>query len=153
VREVLESAAQERSVAASLFNQTWALLDSSARTADEDDRMIHLAHASRLHWDNVGGDQERAIGEWQCSRVYAVVGRAEPSLFHARRAIDYADRVGVEPWVRASAREALARAQVAAGEPDAARAARDDAVALLADVDDPEDRDVVAADLATLNLR
>jgi hypothetical protein len=31
--------------------------------------MILRAHASRFHWDNVGDDQNRAIGEWQCSRV------------------------------------------------------------------------------------
>jgi hypothetical protein len=31
--------------------------------------MVHTAHAPRFHWDNVGDDQNRAIGEWQVSRV------------------------------------------------------------------------------------
>jgi hypothetical protein len=44
--------------------------------------MVHMAHASRFHWDNVGDDQNRAIGEWQVARVYAVLGRAESALFH-----------------------------------------------------------------------
>jgi hypothetical protein len=40
-----------------LFNDTWALLQKESWTTEEDDRMIHMAHASRFHWDNVGDDQ------------------------------------------------------------------------------------------------
>jgi hypothetical protein len=76
--------AGERAVAARLFNDTWALLEKESRTAEEDDRMVHMAHASRFHWDNAGDDQHRAVGEGQVARVYAVLRRGEPALFHAR---------------------------------------------------------------------
>ena len=142
----------ERALAVSLYNQTWSLLDRTDRTDEESDRMIHLAHASRLHWDAVGTDENRAGGEWQCSRVYAVLGRAEPALHHARRCIAYADREGVAAWMRASAREALARALVLAGDTDGAVEARDLAWPLLEQEDDEEDREIVAADLAALDL-
>jgi hypothetical protein len=112
--------------------------------------MVHMAHASRFLWDDVGTDQNRAIGEWQCSRVYSALGRGEPALFHARRCVEYAARPGVDDWLPASAHEALARAQAVAGDLDAARDARDRAMTLLESVADPEDRAVVQGDLDSL---
>ena len=79
-------AEQRRQLAADLFNLVWELLERPGRSADEDDRMVHAAHASRYHWGEVGGPEQRAIGEWQCARVYSVLGRAEPALHHARGA-------------------------------------------------------------------
>ena len=81
--------ATRRKLAADLFNHTWTLLEKPDRTAAEDDEMIHSAHASRYHWGEVGvGEQVNlARGEWQCSRVYAVLGRAEPALWHASRCV------------------------------------------------------------------
>ena len=68
-----------------LFNLVWELLERPGRSAEEDDRMVHAAHASRYHWGQVGQPTQFAIGEWQCARVYSVLGRAEPALHHARR--------------------------------------------------------------------
>ena len=71
-----------------LFNHAWSLLDLPERTPAEDFDLIHCAHASRWHWGRAGGPQEWAIGEWQCSRTYAVLGRPEPALVHAQRCLD-----------------------------------------------------------------
>jgi DNA-binding transcriptional MerR regulator len=145
-------ATDERALASKLFNETWALLEKESRTPDEDVRMVHIAHASRFHWDNVGDDQNRAIGEWQCSRVYATLGRPEPALFHAHRCLEYSGRPGVDAWMMASALEGLARAQACAGDLDAARDARDRALGLAEAVSDPEDRKVVLDDIDTLPI-
>lgn len=144
----------ERSVAraraARLFNEVWTLLERPDRTARDDDRMIHAAHASRLDWDDAGTDQERAVGEWQVSRVYATLGHGSSALFHAGRAREYAASEGVEAWVRASAEEGLARAYAVNGQLDQAREARDRSRDLLAEVTDAEDREIVRADLDSL---
>ena len=71
-----------------LFNKTWSLLKKEMRTRDEDDEMLHCAHASAYHWLQVGTRANRARSEWQCSRVYAMLGRAEPALAHARRCLE-----------------------------------------------------------------
>jgi len=142
----------ERKLAARLFNDTWALLQMESRTPEEDDRMIHMAHASRFHWDNVGDDQNRAIGEWQVARVYSVLGHGESALFHARRSLDYASRPGHADWLLASAHEGLARAQAVAGDIESARGSRDTALALLSKIVDPEDRKVVADGIDTLPI-
>ena len=142
----------ERKLAARLFNDTWALLQKEGRTIEEDDRMIHMAHASRFHWDNVGDDQNRATGEWQVARVYSVLGRGEPALFHARRCLEYASRPGADDWLTASAYEGLARAQAISGDPEAARDSRDTALRLLERIADPQDRKVVEGDIDTLPI-
>jgi hypothetical protein len=142
----------ERKLAAQLFNDTWALLQKESRTTEEDDRMIHMAHAARFHWDNVGEDQQRAIGEWQVARVYAVLGRGEPARFHARRCLDYASRPGADDWVTASAYEGLARAQAVSGDLEAARDSRETALRLLEQIADPEDRKIVEGDIDTLPI-
>jgi hypothetical protein len=142
----------ERALASKLFNDTWTLLEKESRTPEEDERMIHMTHASRFHWDNVGDDQNRAIGEWQCARVYSTLGHTESALYHARRCLDYAERPGSEIWLRASAHEGLARAQAVAGDLDAARDSRDRALALIETVTDSEDRKIVLADIDTLPI-
>jgi len=143
----------QRQVAVELFNLTWALLDSAERTLDQDDRMLHAAHASRFHWGEAGEQLNLARGEWQCSRVYAVLGRAEPALYHARRCLELCEANGIGDFDRAFSWEALARAQVVAGDlPEATRSlarARELAEAIVEDVD----REIVVADLADLDVR
>jgi DNA-binding transcriptional MerR regulator len=142
----------ERQLAADLFNLVWTLLEKSGRTTEDDDRMVHAAHASRYHWGQVGGPEQLAIGEWQCARVYSVLGRAEPALHHARRCLEIAKADSVPDWLVASAHEGLARAYAVAGQRESALASRAAAEAALAKVTDAEDRQVVQDDLASLPL-
>jgi DNA-binding transcriptional MerR regulator len=142
----------QRALAKRLFNRVWELLETSQRTVDEDDEMVNAAHASRYHWSVVGGAKERAIGDWQISRVYASVGRGEPAVHHARRCHDITVAGGddLEPWLLGSAYEALARAYAVAGDRAVAREWRDKAVAQLEQVVDPDDREIVEQDIASL---
>jgi DNA-binding transcriptional MerR regulator len=143
---------EERRLAAELFNEVWELLERTGRTEADDDRMLHAAHASRHHWGRVGGPTQLAIGEWQCARVYSVLGRAEPALHHARRCAAIAAEHEVEDWLIASAHEALTRAYTVAGDRAAAAAERERAVAVCARITDPEEREVVESDLAGIPL-
>ena len=142
-----------RRVAADLFNHVWTLLEVEARTPEQDDEMVHAAHASRWHWAQTGDEKLRrrlAVGEWQCSRVYAVLGRAEPSLHHARRCLALVEQGGVEDWVVASAYEAMARASRVAGDRAAFEEWRGRARDAVAAIAEEEDREVIEGDLATL---
>jgi hypothetical protein len=144
------TSAQERQVAVDLFNQVWELLEMQGRTPDLDDRMVHCAHASRYHWGVVGEPLQLVVGEWQCSRVYAVLGRAEPSLHHARRSLEICDEAGIAGWPRASALEALARAHAVAGDLNAAALAAARARGEAAGIDDEDDLQVFERDMASL---
>jgi hypothetical protein len=140
-----------RRLAVELFNEVWTLLGRDDRSAADDDRMLHAAHASRYHWGEVGTLVNLARGEWQCSRVYAVLGRAEPALHHARRCLELAEAAtDAEDFDVPFAYEALARAHAVAG--DAAESQRWLARAREAAerIEDAEDRELVLADLDSI---
>ena len=142
--------AVERRIAADCFNATWTLLEKPRRTADDDMRMIHMAHASRHHWAAVGTAENLAIGEWQISRVYVALGRAEPALFHARECLRVCRKGRVGGFPLAYAYEALARASVLAGRrADAARYVRLGEAA-GGHIREKEDRNLFLKDLATV---
>lgn len=138
---------EHRRLGVDLFNEVWRLLESR----EDDDRMLHAAHASRFHWGEAPEckPENLARGEWQVSRVYTVLGRGEPAIWHAHRCLEHCEANGIGDWDLAYAYEALARAHAVAGNSEAgewkakARAAGD-AIA------DPEDREHFDEDYATL---
>jgi DNA-binding transcriptional MerR regulator len=142
----------ERMLGAQLFNETWRLMEREDRTPADDDRMIHTAHASRYHW----GQAPTAIpanyarGEWQISRVYAVLGRSEPALHHARRVLEICEDNKIGDWDLGFAYEALARAHAVAGDVQQARAYTDQALAAAEKIAEDEERELLLADLETI---
>ena len=145
--------AQHRAEGVALFNAVWEMLDAPDRTPAEDDQMVHAAHASRWHWSQageLGGDQQRAVGEWQCSRVYSTLGRGEPALHHARACLAICEETGLGDWVVAAAYEALARGSAVAGDEGEARSWLARAREATAAIADQEDREVIDSDLTAL---
>lgn len=138
----------ERKLAVELFNGAWTLLRKEDRTPGEDAELVHTAHASVYHWSRVGTHENLARGEWQVSRVYAVLGRDEPALWHARRCLALCERHGMTDWDLGFAHEAMARAYAVAGQLDLAR--QHAAAARAVPVKEDEDRELLLADLATL---
>jgi hypothetical protein len=142
--------ALHRKLAAELFNGTWTLLENPERTPDDDARMIHMAHASAYHWLQVGTPLNFGRSHWLCSRVYSVLGRPEPALYHAQLAHDICMEHGIGDFDLAYAFEALARAHAVAGNRGESDAWRDRAHAATADVAEAEDRELLLSDLAQI---
>jgi hypothetical protein len=140
----------QRELAKDLYGRVWTLLETEGRTPEQDDEMIHTAHASRFHWGEVGGPEHRARGEWQCSRVYSVLGRDEPAIHHARRCLEICKEHAIRDWDLAFAYEALARAHAVAGDRDEADRYKELARGAGNAIADTEDREVFDADFATL---
>ncbi len=99
-----------RKMAVELFNAVFGLLENENRNCAETDRMIHAAHASRFHWEIAGQPVNWAIGEWQVSRVHAVVRQPDSALYHARRYLELAEDYNLGAFHVAYAHEAIARA-------------------------------------------
>jgi hypothetical protein len=135
-----------------LFHRTWELLDQPERSVEDDDEMVHAAHASAYHWSRVGTAANRARSEWQCSRAYAVLGRAEPALHHARRCLEIAEASPgeMEEFDLPFAYEALARAHAVAGDEAQAREWLERARGAGEGISDEDDRALLEADLATI---
>jgi DNA-binding transcriptional MerR regulator len=146
------SVSNQRLLAAQLFNETWRLMEQEDRSRDDDDRMIHTAHASRYHWGQAADatPANLARGEWQISRVYTVLWRPEPALHHARRVLDICQENGIGDWDLAFAYEALARASAVAGDAGQARSYTDQALTAAKDIAEEGERAMVLADLETI---
>ena len=91
-----------------------------------------------------------ARGEWQISRVYATVGRAEPAIYHAERCLEICERHGIGDFDLAYAYEALARAHGVAGDADTAARFEREARGAAKLVAEQDDREHVFSDLETL---
>ncbi|HYK30337.1 MAG TPA: helix-turn-helix domain-containing protein [Streptosporangiaceae bacterium] len=146
---VLEPEVQ-RQIAAACFNRVWTLLEKETRTESEDAQMIHAAHASTYHWMQIGEPVRRARGEWQCSRVYCVLGHPEAAMFHARKVLEICQREGIGDFDLAFAYEGLARASAVAGDTDEARRWAEMARSAATDIAEEFDRELLLGDLDTL---
>ncbi|ANC79106.1 hypothetical protein ABE65_020775 [Fictibacillus phosphorivorans] len=92
------------------FNKTWDMIEKKDRTKKEDVEMIHTAHASRFHWGQIGEPLHFARGEWQLSRVYALLNMSESALFHGKHSLELCLENNITDFDLAFAYEALARA-------------------------------------------
>jgi hypothetical protein len=141
----------QRALAAQLFNRTWELLERP-RSPVDDRTMLACALASRLHWAGIGDDENYAAGDWLVAHVASQLGYADLALDFAASAYEAALAADppVATWLVASAQEGLARAHATAGH----EAERDryaaDARRTLETVDDAEDRELVAGQLASI---
>jgi hypothetical protein len=123
-------------------------------TRDDDERMLYAAHASAYHWAEAPEcePRHRARSEWQVSRVYSVLGRAEPALHHAQRCLEICQQhpENMEDWDLPFAYEALARVHAVAGMNEQAAGYRQRAQQLGDRIADAEDRDHLDEALATI---
>ncbi len=141
----------ERQLAAGLFSEVWRLLDMPRRRPEQDDEMLHAAHASRYYWGRAGEPVTWARGEWLCSRVYAVLGRPSSAIWHAHRCLELLTEFGgAQSWDIAAAYEALARAYALAGSKGEKNAWLDRAREALKSVPDPDEREPIEADLRSI---
>jgi hypothetical protein len=105
------------SFAKSLNGEAWSLLEKNGRSKEENETMIHAAHASAYHWLKAGTGVHHQRSEWLISHVYAVLGMAEPAQWHAERCTELTKQFSNElkDFDLAYGYEALARAHAAAG--------------------------------------
>lgn len=142
---------QHRECGKALFNHVWTLLDKPDRSPREDDQMVHACHAMHLHWSKVGASVNMARAEWQLSRVYSVLGRADPALHHARLCLAICQENDIGAFDLAFAHEAMARAHAVVGEPDEVRHHVQQAEEAGRSIEDVEDRQLLASDLKTIH--
>lgn len=128
-------------------NRAWSLLAKDTRTDDENEEMIHAAHASYYHWSKIGEPVNLQRGEWLISHVYAVLQRSEPAIHHAVKCLDLTEEHKFGDFDLAYAYEAMARAHAAAGNTTEAKKYLTMARAAGDKIKREEDRKLFFADL------
>ena len=139
-----------RYFSATCFNKTWEFIDNPHRSPDEELAMLQTAMASLWHWSQREDamSQNLSVGNWQISRVYCLLGQAENARRYAEVSLKLAE--GCEPFYAAFAYEALARAEMVAGNKAKMQEYLEKAFALAEKVEDEEDKQVLMGDLGSI---
>jgi hypothetical protein len=106
--------------AAECFNKAWDYIDKSRRSKSEEDQMLQLSLSSLWHWTQRKDSNATnlSVGYWQVSRVYALLRQADNARHYGELSLKAAQEEEVQPFYRGYAYEALARAEMVAGNDD-----------------------------------
>ena len=136
----IDSVTAHKHFSASCFNEVWGYLDNNDRTVEETEKMVECAHASLYHWlqrDDVTQDN-KSIGYWQLSRVYATIENGVQALQYGLKALAAADKD--KPFMVGYGHEAVARAAKVSGDGALAQKHLDLARTAAADISEKGDR-------------
>ena len=75
-------------------NQAWDLLEKPDRTADQTERMIHVAHAACFHWLQAGNLLNHLRAQCLLATVYARAGLGEAAVRHAEKCLALSSEAG-----------------------------------------------------------
>ncbi|MFB3910024.1 MAG: hypothetical protein ACE15D_16660 [Candidatus Eisenbacteria bacterium] len=118
-----------------------------ARTA----LMLRAAETGRRFWEIAGGWMQVERAEYRLALSHLRAGLASEGLRHAQECLRIVEANGSDPGELFFAREAMARAQLALGDPRAAREERDAAAAALPRVEDEGFRAFCSEELKKLD--
>lgn len=139
-----------RYFAANCFNKAWEFIDNHNRTTEEDLAMLQTAMASLWHWTQREDAEPKnlSVGYWQVSRVFALLGQAENARRYAEFSLKLAQGEG--PFYIGFAYEALARAEMTAGNRVKMNEHLKRAREFADQVEDLEDKEVLMVDIGTM---
>jgi len=139
----------DRELATQLFNRCWDLL-AATRDDDDDVELLTAAFSSRFHWLNAGGVGQWIVSDWMVARASAAIGEGELALRFATRAHTAAQENEVPDWLIASSTEGVARAYAATGDVEEFDNWSALATRLIDVIADPEDKALIASQLADI---
>jgi hypothetical protein len=146
-------AAWNHTFAPRAFNEAWALLDLDDLTREDEEAMLAATFAQRYHWYQAGAPRNQAIADWQVSRVAAVLGYADLALRFGERSLATCLDHDLDAFVTGFAHEAIARAAADVDDVETFTEHLEAAKEKLTEIEDPEERDVLEADLAEMSER
>ena len=146
--------AAHRYFSVACFNRAWEWIRKPDRTPDEDEEMLRLSLASTWHWTQRQDctATNLSVGYWQTSHIYALMSQVENSRRYARLCLEASLLQGVEQFAKGYAYEALARAEMVAGQRIQMSSYLEKARQVCEEMTDEEDRLQLLNDLETIKL-
>ncbi len=137
---------------AECFNRAWNYIDKTIRTPAEEEQMLVLAFASFYHWMQRPdySAETRSISLWQISRVYALLGQADNARHYAEHCLAESASPNPPLFCLGFAYEALARAEMVAGNQDKMQEYLTLARQTAEKISDREDREALLKDLKSI---
>jgi len=91
-------------------NRAWTLSEKLSRTREEDDEMLHAAHAAAYLWSTIGTERNHALAHLLLGQVHSLLGIPDPADRYATAARDFFTRNDSAPWQVALAHAVAANA-------------------------------------------
>ncbi len=134
------------------FNRAWDFIDQATRTVEDDNTMLQLSLTSLWHWTQREDctTTNLSIGYWQVSRVFSLLGQADKAREYGKLCLEEASKEGVLPYYKGGAYEALARAELIAGNREAMEFSIVKAREIAASLTNKEEKEMLLKDLATI---
>lgn len=142
-----ELALWQRRLAAHANNRAWTLAEAPSRSADEDEELLHAAHAAMHLWSIVGDARHRAHAALLLAHAHALLGEGSHAARYLAKAEPLLLASDAAGWERALTEAVGAGVAAAQGDAAAHRSRHQEAVRLAAALEDPDDRGVVEATL------
>lgn len=141
----------QRRLASQANNRAWTLAEMLHRSADEDEEMLHAAHAAMYFWKIVGTPSNHAHAAQLLAHVYALLRLPGPAARYLSKSLPHFTRHDCAPWELAFVHAVAAN--VAAAEGDAAAYAKhySEAKAAATQITDPETREMLDATLRVVS--
>ena len=136
-----------RFFAAGMNNQAWGLLESPARSSEQDELMRTTAYAAARHWSEVGQAINHQRAECLLAQVHAALGEVSGAVRHARRALALMTEAedSIEAFDLVFTHDAASRAYQLAEELPRAASHRAQVESARASITDAADREVIEA--------
>jgi hypothetical protein len=147
-----ETSQWHRRLASEANNRAWRLSEALTRTPDEDEEMLHAAHAAMHFWSIVGNENNLAHARQLLAHVYALLGLPGPAARYLEGAKLQFFSDSAEAWEVALAHAVAANVSFATQDHRAHQEHFQQAFTLVALLPDPEDRNILEATLRILPM-
>lgn len=141
---------EHKNLAIQNFNAIWKILDKEKPSKEEELEAIRLAHTSTWHWYQCGQPINFQRGEWICSRVYVHFNHLEEALFHAKLCYELTMEHNLKDFDLSYGYECLARVYMKMKDQENFQKYFQLLQNSLSQIQNEEDRKVVAMDIASL---
>jgi hypothetical protein len=137
----------QKRLASQANNQAWTLAEMPQRSPDEDEEMLHAAHAAIHFWKIVGTPGNHAHAALLLAHVYALLKLPRPATHYLGRSLPQLTQQDCAPWERAFAHAVAASVATAEGDAEAYARHFSEAKVHAAQMTDPQARESFAATL------
>jgi hypothetical protein len=139
-----------RRFASGANNRAWALSEMASRTREEDDEMLHAAHASAYLWTSIGNEHNTALAHLLLGQVHSLLGNAIAAARFANSSSEYFSSRDSAPEELAFAHAIAANAAHCRGDAISHQAEYAAAQRALEAISNAEEKEIVLATLRVI---
>jgi hypothetical protein len=137
----------QRRLAAQANNRAWRLSELPERTPEQEEEMLHAAHAAMHFWNIVGNAGNHAHAAQLLAHVYALLRAPDRAAHYLSRSEPFFLGNDCAPWEKACAFAVKASVAAAAGQSRDHASSYAEAERRIAELPEPEEREILQATL------